>query len=358
MKKLLVFGYTMEMGGAEKALSDTINYLVDKYDIDLYLLEDKGSLIKSLPKKVRVFRLKKNIFNYMLFRFIPLYRKHVINKIAKKEKYYAALGYIEGRSATWVADIKQNIKKIAWIHTDVSKYNIGISEREILDSYNKVDKIVCVSKQAKDIFCKQYNISPNKVYVIYNFINEKKILKQAEEFEVKNKVFTIVNVAKMRDQKRHDRLVYAAKYLKELGYDFKMQLIGDGPNFDKVKELVNSNDVSDKIELLGLQTNPYPYIKNADVFVLSSDFEGYGIVVKESLLLKTPVISTKTTGPVEILENEKYGIIVPNTDDAIAKKLKEIMDNKKILDKYNKNLRDYKGDNEEIVRQTLDIIER
>ena len=62
MKKLLVFGYTMDMGGAEKALSDTLNYLVDKYDIDLYLLKDEGVLMDSIPKKVKVGRLRTNIF--------------------------------------------------------------------------------------------------------------------------------------------------------------------------------------------------------------------------------------------------------------------------------------------------------
>ena len=115
-------------------------------------------------------------------------------------------------------------------------------------------------------------------------------------------------------------------------------------------------DVSDKVELLGLQTNPYPYIKNADLFVLSSKFEGYGIVIKEALLLKIPVLSTKTTGPVEILDNEKYGIIVPNNDNSIKDKLKEILENQKILDKYKKNLKDYKGDNEKIISDTLKVI--
>ena len=263
---------------------------------------------------------------------------------------------MEGRSATWVADIRKPIKKFAWIHNDVSKFDIGISKNEIVDSYNKVDKVICVSKDAKDIFCKTYGISNDKVDVIYNYIDEDTILKKSNEFKVDNKTFTIVNVAKMRDQKRHDRLIYAAKYLKELGYDFKIQLIGDGPNFNKIKELVNEYNVNDKVELLGLQTNPYPYIKSADLFVLSSSHEGYGIVVKEALLLKTPVLTTLTTGPKEILENEKYGIIVPNNDKSIAYKLKDILDNKDILSKYKKALNEYKGDNKKIIEQTLELL--
>ena len=105
MKKLLIFGYTMDMGGAEKALSDTLNYLNKDFDIDLYLLDPVGPLINTLPKNINIYRLKKNLLSYIFFRFIPFYRKKVINKIANKKDYHAAVGYMEGRCGTWVADI-------------------------------------------------------------------------------------------------------------------------------------------------------------------------------------------------------------------------------------------------------------
>mgnify|MGYP001068060313 CR=1 FL=1 len=87
MKKLLIFGYTMEMGGAEKALVDTLNYLHSKVEIDLYLLEKKGSLMSSIPKDVNVYQMKNNKFIYALFRFVPFFRKKYINKIANKKDY-------------------------------------------------------------------------------------------------------------------------------------------------------------------------------------------------------------------------------------------------------------------------------
>ena len=357
MKKLLIFGYTMEMGGAEKALSDTLNYLKDYCDIDLYLINKTGSLMYAIPSSVNVYSLRKNIFNYILFRYIPFYRKKVINKIAKKKDYYAAFGYMEGRCGTWVSDIKKPLKKIAWIHNDVSKFDIGINEKEIIKTYNNVDKVICVSNDAKKEFCNKYKIDNNKVEVIYNYINEKEILKKANAFKVNNKAFTFVNVAKMRDQKRQDRLVMAAKYLKELGYEFKIQLVGDGPNYEKIKEMVKAYNVEDKVEMLGLQTNPYPYIKNANFFVLSSYMEGYGIVIKEALLLKTKILTTDIVGPREILEDGKYGIIVQNNDEDIKFKMKEILDNPKKFDYLDKNMLNYKGDNEEIIRKTLNLID-
>lgn len=357
MKKLLVFGYTMQMGGAEKALSDTLNYLKDYCEIDLYLLDPVGSLMNTLPKSVKVYKMKKNIFDYILFRFIPFYRKRVINKIASKKAYDAAFGYMEGRCGTWVADIKKKLKKIVWIHNDVSKFDIGISEKEIRNTYKNIDKVICVSKQAKEIFCEKYDIDKEKVEVIYNFINEKEILEKADKEKIENKVYTFVNVAKMRDQKRQDRLVLAAKYLKDLGYEFKIQLIGDGPNLEKITNMVKELGVEDKVEVMGLKTNPYPYVKAADFFVLSSYMEGYGIVIKEALLLKTKVLTTDITGPREILEDGKFGIIVPNDDDSIKYKMQEILDNKKKFESYDKVLSQYKGDNEIIKKQTLNLLD-
>lgn len=356
MKKLLIFGYTMEMGGAEKALSDTINYLYDKCNIDLYLLEKKGILLNSIPSNVNIYQIKNNIFSYFLFRYIPFFRKRKINKIANSKNYYAVFGYMEGRCGTWVSDIKKNIKKYAWIHNDVVKYNIGISDKEAKKSYSNVDKVICVSNQAKEIFCEKYNINKRKVQVIYNFIDEEKILKFADEYKVKNDVFTFVNVAKMRDQKRQDRLIMAAQALKQEGYKFKIQLVGDGPNYDKIKDMIKESNVSDVVELLGLKENPYPYIKNADIFILSSYMEGYGIVIKEALLLKKKIVTTNVTGPVEILENGKFGIIVDNSDEAIVDIMRKILIEKDIYKTIEKNLLNYKGDNEIIKKQTLKLL--
>lgn len=357
-KKLLIFGYTMDMGGAEKALLDTLKYLNNKCEIDLYLLEKKGILLEEIPKNINVYEMKKNKLLYVLFRFIPLYRKMIINKIYNTQKYDYVFGYMEGRAATWVSDIKDNHpKKYAWIHNDVFKFDIGIGEKEIINSYNNVTKVICVSKEAKTNFCEKYQINPDKVIVIYNYINEAEIKKKAQAFQVTNKVFTFVNVAKMRDQKRQDRLINAASYLKEKGYKFKIQLIGDGPNLEKIKNMVTTSHVSDVVEVLGLKPNPYPYILNSDCFVLSSYMEGYGIVIKEALLLKKKIITTDVVGPREILEDGKYGIIVENNDEAIKYAMEDMLKNSTQYNYLTKNLSQYKGDNEEIKKATLALID-
>ena len=237
MKKIIFFGYTLEVGGAEKVLVDYINLLKDKYEIDLVLLQKKGEFIYSLPKNVDIIELRKNIFSYIFFRYIPFIRKMKINKIENKEEYDVAIGFFEGRSATWVADIKKQIRKLAWIHNDVSRFDIGIKEKEIKNSYSKMDEIVTVSEVSKKNFCKKYGFPNEKVQVLYNLIDEQNIIEKSKQNVTKNDEFTFVNVGKMRKQKRQDRLVEIAKQLKDEGYKFKIQIIGNGPEEENIKNL-------------------------------------------------------------------------------------------------------------------------
>ena len=357
MKKLLIFAYTLDMGGAEKALVDTINFLHDKCEIDLYLLEKKGALLERVPKDVNVFAMKKNPIQYSLFRFWAPYRKKVINKIANAKDYDIVIGYLEGRCGTWVADINKKTKKIVWVHNDVFKFNIGISDKEAKDTYGKLETIICVSDDNKVNLCKKYDIDPDKVKVIYNYINEDDILKKANEIKLEKSKMTFVNVAAIKEQKRHDRLIKAAKYLKDKGYDFEIQFIGTGPKLEEVKNMVNEYGVSDVINIMGLKPNPYPYVKNADFFVLSSYMEGYCIAVKEALFLKKVVITTDVAGMREMFEGDKYGVIIPNNDDAMKYALEEVLKKPHKYDNIKKNLETYGGSNEKIKLQILELLD-
>lgn len=359
MKRLIFFGYTLQMGGAEKVLIDFIKILKEKgYDIDLVLLQKKGDLLQDVPKDVNIYEIRKNNFTYAFFRYIPFVRKKVINKIVNQKNYDVAIGFIEGRSATWIADIKKNIKKIAWIHTDVAKFDIGISEKEAKKSYKKINKIVTVSNKAKEIFCNKYEIDINKVEVLENIINEKDIIEKAKiSDKQRNSKYTFINVGKMRPEKRQDRLIEIAKKLKEEGYNFKIQIIGDGPEEANIKNMIKEYKVEDKIELLGIQINPYPYVNKADCFVLSSELEGFGIAVKEALLLKKIVISTTVTGIEEMLKNNKYGILVDNSTNGLYQAMKDVLDNKIDIKKIKKNLKNFDCGNEKIIKKLIEIIE-
>ena len=358
MKKLLFFGYTLEMGGAEKVLIDFLKVLKPDYEIDLVLLQAKGELLQNLPEGIQVQQIRNNPFSYFLFRYISWFRKKKINRIASQKDYQVAVGFFEGRSATWVADIEKKIRRIAWVHNDVEKFDIGIGEKEIKDSYQKMDQIVLVSEEAKRNFAKKYQISEEKLVVLYNLIDEEKIKKLAEEpIPEEKKVFTFVNVGKMRPQKRQDRLIEIASRFKKAGYSFQIQIIGNGPEEEKIKSLIKEKDVSDVVQLLGLKVNPYPYVKKADCFVLTSDFEGFGIAVKEALLLGTPVISTNVTGVKEVLANGEYGILCEINTDKIEEAMREMLDHPELQRKIRDQLTNFDCENGKIIEGLRNIIE-
>ncbi len=356
MKNIVIYGYNMEMGGAEVALINVLNLIKEKCKIDLVLLEKKGILMDKIPKEVNVIEIKTNPIKYSLFRFIPRFRKMIINKVANK-KYDLAIAFMEGRAATFLTDLNQQCKKIAWIHNDVNKFDIGISEKEIINSYNNVDKIVAVSIQSQVNFCDKYNIPKRKVEVIYNLIDEEDIIKKSLEFTPNKEKFTFVNVAKMRPQKRHDRLLQAVRVLKNEGYNFKLWLIGNGPLEEEVQKMVKEYEIEDYVDLLGLKTNPFPYIKAADYFIMTSDHEGYPLTLLEALLLKTKIITTDVSGAREMLGDNRYGYIVDISLGAVIKQMKSVMDNKEDSKKIEKNLNNYKGSNENIKKQLLKLFE-
>lgn len=357
MKKIIFFGYTLDVGGAEKVLVDYIKKLNDKYEITLVLIQKKGEFLSSLPSNVKVIQLRNSNISYALLRYMPFIRKKIINKIVEKEGCDIAIGFLEGRSATWVADIKKNVRKLAWIHNDVNKFNIGINKREILKSYSKMDKIITVSEIAKDSFSEKYGFNKNEIEVLYNLIDEENIIKKSLETVQENETFTFVNVGKMRPQKRQDRLIEIAKNLKKEGYKFKIQIIGNGPEEENLKKLINQYNVSDVVELIGLKLNPYPYIRQANCVVVSSDFEGYSIAIKEALLLKKVIISTNVSGVSEMFENGKYGISTEVSTEDLQKHMKMMLDGQIDINKIQKNLQEFDCGNNQIINKLLQILE-
>lgn len=357
MKKIMFFGYTLEVGGAEKVLVDYINELQDKYEITLVLLQKKGEFLESVPKNIKIIQLRNNNLQYVLFRYIPFIRKRKINRIVEKENCDIAIGFFEGRSATWVADIKKKVRKLAWIHNDVNKFDIGISKKEIIDTYNKMDKIITVSEVAKESLCKKYNFNKEKIEVLYNLIDEQSIIEKSREVVPRNDVFTFVNVGKMRPQKRQDRLIEIARDLKNENYKFKIQIIGNGPEEEKIKNLVKEYKVEDVVELLGLKLNPYPYIKQADCIVVSSDFEGYSVAIKEALLLKKAVVSTNVSGVSEMFDNEKYGISTEISTQNLEKTMKKVLDGTIDIKKIENNLEKFDCGNNQIIQKLIKLIE-
>jgi len=203
--------------------------------------------------------------------------------------------------------------------------------------YGFFDKIVTPGSALKDFFVYHLRISKEKIsvinYPIYNkLINRKKIAKGGNKK-------TLITAARL-DLSQKDFLTLL-RTLKELNTKIECQLIilGEGEDREKIVRFAKNIGVSDQITLLGFKKNPIDYIKKADIFVLSTFYEGFGIVLVEAMIGKAPVISSDCDfGPREILENGKNGILVPVGDyKSMAKAILKLLENDELRKKFINN---------------------
>ena len=286
------------------------------------------------------------------------------SKIYKKEikgKYDTEIAFLEG-PITRIFSVKNNdVKKIAWIHNDISQVfgnNIKAKVKKMIDKkiYFKYQELIFVSKDNLDKFNKMYPSINVEKKVIHNYIDKEEVLRKAEEkqeIEFDRNEFNLVTVTRLVEQKGIDRLIDIHEKLIENGIKHNIYVIGDGPEKEKLKNMIKEKQIESTYILLGKQTNPYPYIKNADYFCLLSRFEGYGMVIEEAKILNKDIVITNTAAR-EAVEGYEKAIILNNNEEDIYLGLKEIIQNY-VKDTKNTTTQSI-YDNEEIVKQVKEIL--
>ena len=286
------------------------------------------------------------------------------SKIYKKEikgKYDTEIAFLEG-PITRIFSVKNNdVKKIAWIHNDISQVfgnNIKAKVKKMIDKkiYSKYQELIFVSKDNLDKYNKMYPSINVEKKVIHNYINKEEVLRKAkekQEVEFDRNEFNLVTVTRLVEQKGIDRLIDIHEKLIENGIKHNIYVIGDGPEKEKLRNMIKEKQVENTFFLLGKQTNPYPYIKNADYFCLLSRFEGYGMVIEEAKILNKDIVITNTAAR-EAVEGYEKAIILNNNEEDIYLGLKEIIQNY-VKDTKNTTTQSI-YDNEEIVKQVKEIL--
>ena len=286
------------------------------------------------------------------------------SKIYKKEikgKYDTEIAFLEG-PITRIFSVKNNdVKKIAWIHNDISQVfgnNIKAKVKKMIDKkiYSKYQELIFVSKDNLDKFNKMYPSINVEKKVIHNYIDKEEVLRKAkekQEVDFDRNEFNLVTVTRLVEQKGIDRLIDIHKKLVENGIKHNIYVIGDGPEKEKLKNMIKEKQIESTFFLLGKQTNPYPYIKNADYFCLLSRFEGYGMVIEEAKILNKNIVITNTAAR-EAVEGYEKAIILNNNEEDIYLGLKEIIQNY-VKDTENTTTQSI-YDNEEIVKQVKEIL--
>ena len=314
----------------------------DDYDITIFTIYLNGELEKELSSKVKLQTLCNKSF-LQLNKFqrnisMPLKVLLLKNSIAKKqlkEKYDVEIAFLEGPITRIFSYKNKNVKKIAWIHSDISQiFGNGFKSKikRLLDKkiYSKYNKLIFVSKDNMERFDEIYPNVKVDEQVINNYIDKEKVLKKAQEgqeIEFDKNVINFVTVTRLVEPKAIDRLIKVHKKLIDNGYYHKIYVVGDGPEREKLENLVKVNSVNETFVLLGKKENPYPYIKNATYFCLLSKFEGYGMVIEEAKILNKSIIITDTAAR-EALVNYKNSKILNNTEEGIYNGLKKAIETK------------------------------
>ncbi len=286
------------------------------------------------------------------------------NNIAKKQlkgKYNVEIAFLEGPITRIFSYKNKNVKKIAWIHNDISKvFGAGFKSKikRILDRkiYSKYNELIFVSKDNMKKFNEIYSNVNVEKKVIYNYIDNEKVLIKAEgEQDIKfdENVTNFVTVTRLVEQKAIDRLIKVHKRLIDSGYYHKIYVIGDGPEREKLENLIKINNVNETFLLLGKKENPYPYIKNATYFCLLSNFEGYPMVLEEAKILKKFIIITNTASR-EVVQKYDKSVIIENNENAIYEGLKEVLEHKAELLKKLDDNKSY--DNQEIIEKIRELL--
>lgn len=223
-----------------------------------------------------------------------------------------------------------------------------IKETYRLRKLYKNSNIIAVSDGVKNDAIDNLNIKFNSIQTIYNPFDFKRITELSKENNDLNYNY-ILNVAALNKVKRQDLLIKAFSKLKT---DLHLVILGKGRQEENLKKLAKDLGVEDKVHLLGWVPNPYKYMKNATLYVLSSDVEGFGMVIVESLILNTPVVSTNCpSGPNEILVDELSSYLAPMDDETqLASKIEDALSKyptieEKYINKfeYKKIAADYAG---------------
>lgn len=374
MKKILFVINSLTIGGSEKSLVSLLSLLdYKKYSVDLLMFRHGGEFEKYIPKEVNVLNelgyysyvgKKKNgisnlnkskyAFNRIktsinlrinLKKSIPihadqvLYRSHYKVLDNTNKKYDVAIAYSQGLPTYYVAEKVNSDKKLAWINCD---YVTTMYDKEYDKKfYRDFSKIIVVSNNIRQSIVKLNKEYEKKLEVIFDIVDPKLIEKMAEEEKVlqDKSYINILTVARLVIvYKGYDVAIKAAKLLKDDGYRFKWFVIGDGEDKNKMKQLILENEVEDCFILLGKKDNPYPYMKNCDIYVQPSKREGFGLTVVEAKILKKPILCTNFNTASEIINNKYDGIIVDKNEEDLYRGLKMYIDDLKLKEDILHNL--------------------
>ncbi len=257
----------------------------------------------------------------------------------------------------FLADKVKANKKIAFIHPD---YKMALFDRAVDKRFfKKIDFLFAVSDSGKNSLESSFPNFQGTIIGMRNALNTNDILKKSIEYkcEFNHDILNIITVCRLDNKsKALDRMLNIVLSLATGGYKFVWRVIGTGDYKETMEKFILEHDLSKYLILLDYIENPIPYVKASDLFVLQSYYEGYPMVVVESMIVQTPVLITNYPSAQEQVKNGKTGFIVNNDFNAILDKIKYILDNQIVLSDIKENIKKINLDNFENIVKLENVI--
>lgn len=370
-KKILFVMNNLNVGGAEKALVSMLQVFdYEKYEVDLLLFKKEGLFLNQIPAEVNLLAESENykyfdmpftqVIKENIFRnWNVIFRRLQFNLAVKKAKnsaeaeqfgwkplskainplpqhYDVAIGFLEKNPNYFVVDKVIGDKKIGFIHNDYQA--LAMNPKFDQPYFNSFHNIVTVSKDCKIVLEKVFPDMENKFSQISNIIAQETVCKLSEYPKTTLSKNSVISIGRLTQQKNYELAIHAFKILKQREVFFKWYILGEGHLHSKLLKELEVAGLSNEVELMGVKENPYPYLKQADIFLLSSHFEGDGIVVREAKILNKPIILTNFNTAEAHIQNRKNGIIVNFNAEELANSLQELLLNENIRKKFSNEL--------------------
>lgn len=390
-KRVLIAYPAMMVGGSTTSLLSILNMIdYSKYEIDLLLNSHTGRLMDKIPKQVnllppalkytdrkseylhRIFS-PRYMFHYAISRYIskrggvaihgPQYLEMKDVEFFKEipGEYDVAIAFLEGDRCKFVARHIKAKRKLAWIHVN---YLDGQFEPKYdRDSMKEFDRVVLVSEDCKMAYDQVFPELAHKSVVIENILSAEFVRKMAEEpgeLVVDSDKLNLVTACRINfKSKGLDRAIEAMAKLKQEGKlsNVVWYILGDGPDYDTLKDMVKECSLEENVILLGMKINPYKYLKGMSMFFLPSRWEGKPMAITEAFMMGLPVLVTEYSSAREQVRDGIDGIIVDNSLDGIYKGLKRVIDTEEIIESLKKNVLLKEYSNIEEIKRIESIID-
>lgn len=389
MKKIIIVNNNMKVGGVQKSLYNLLWETEGKYEVTLLLFRAVGEYVDKLPDSVKIVECE-SLFRYLgvsqgecrgslpdagkravLAGISRLFGRSAAMRILLRSQkplaqtYDCAISFLQngrpeafyGGTQDFVLNCISADRKIAFLHCDYANCGANHEKNNIMVA--QFDAIAACSDGCRRSFIQSLPELTGKCVTVRNFhrIEEVRLLAEQDAIQYEADHLNVVMVSRLSHEKGIDRAITATAEMVKRGINIQLHIVGSGAMEESLRTLAETLGVKSQVRFYGEQGNPYRFVKNADLFLLTSYHEAAPMVIEEARCLGVPVLTTQTTSSREMVTEEDCGWVCENSQQALEKMLGEILAEPEMLRRAKIRLRERPIDNTAAMKQFATLIE-